>query len=75
MLPVVNTSPYKTLLIELKSPYLAITDNAKFYTHPLYMVIMKYLASKGHYSSLSGGLFPMKNSKNCALALYFQNDA
>ena len=35
---------------------------------------MKCLVSKGHYSSLSGGLYPVQGHTDYALALYLNND-
>ena len=57
-----------------KNTSLAITDDEKYFTHPIDMDIMKCLVSKGHYSSLSCGLYPIYNHTDCALALYFKND-
>ena len=36
--------------------------------------IMKFFASKGHYCSLSGGIFPVKGHIDCALALCYNNE-
>ena len=38
------------------------------------MDFMKCLLSKGHYYSLSDGLYPINNHTACALALYFKNN-
>ena len=38
------------------------------------MDIMKCFLSKGHSSSLSGGLYPIYNHTDCTLALYLKND-
>ena len=35
---------------------------------------MKCLVSKGHYYSLSRGIYPLQNHNDYALALYFKND-
>ena len=60
--------------MEIKNTYLAISDDEKFFTHPIDMDIMKCLISKGHYSSLSGGLYPIYNHTGCTLALYLKDD-
>ena len=52
----VNMALHETFKIELKTSYLAITDDEKFFTHSIDMDIMKCLISKGHYCSLSGGI-------------------
>ena len=65
---------YKTFKIELKTTYLAVTDDEKYFTHPIDMDIMKCLISKGHYSSLSGVLYCICKHIDCALALYIKND-
>ena len=70
----VNTALLKTFKIELKNTYLAITNDEKYFTHPIDMDIMKCLVPKGHYCSLSGGLYPIHNHTDYALALYFRND-
>ena len=36
--------------------------------------IIKCLVSKGNYCSISGGLYRVQHSKDCALALYFNDD-
>ena len=59
------------LQIILSNPYLGVTDSEQYYTDPIDMDIMKYLISKGHYCSLSGGLYPVQGGNDCALALYF----
>ena len=53
---------------------MAITDDEKYLIHPMDMDIMKCVISKGHYCSLSGGLYPIYNHTDCTLALYFKND-
>ena len=40
----------------------------QYSTYPVEMDIMKYLALKEHYCSLSGGLYPGKRSNDCTLA-------
>ena len=57
-----------------KTTYLAKINDEKYFTHLINMDIMKCLISKGHYCSLSGGLYPTYNLSDCALALYFKND-
>ena len=69
----VSTALCNTLQIDLKNTYLAITDEEKYFTQPVDLDIMKYLVPKGHYCSLSGGLYPIQNNKDCTLALYFKN--
>ena len=54
--------------------YLAITKDKQYSPCPVYMDIVKYLVSKGHYCSLSGGLYPGQGHTDCGLALYFNND-
>ena len=73
-IPMVNKALCKTFKTELKITYLVITDNEKYYTHPIDMDIMKCLISKGHYCSLSGGLYPILNHTDCTIPLYFKND-
>ena len=63
----------KTSKIKLKTTYLAITDDEKYFSHLTDMNIMKCLISKGHYCSLSGGLYPIYSHTDCTLALYVKN--
>ena len=60
--------------IQLMNPYLVITNDKQYYTQPMKKNIMKYLVSKGHFSSLSGDLYPVKDNKDCTLALYSNNN-
>ena len=64
----------KTFTTALKNTYLAITNGEIYFTQPINIDIMKFLTSKGHYCSLSGGLYPIYNHTDCTLALYFKND-
>ena len=70
----VNTALNKTFKIELKTTYFAINNDKKYFTYPIDIDIMKCLISKGHYCSLSGGLYTIYNQTDCTLALYFKND-
>ena len=73
-MPMVNTALCQTFKIKLKATYLAITNDEKYFTHSIDMDNMKFLISKGHYCSLSGGLYPIYNHADYALALHFKND-
>ena len=70
----VNRAPCKTFKIEIKTTSLAIIDDEKYFTHSMDMDITKWHVSKGHYCSLSGGLYPIYNDSHCTLALYFKNN-
>ena len=65
---------HKTLTIQLTNSYFAMTDNEQYYICQVNMDIMKCLVSKGHYFSLSRGLYPVQGSNDCILVLYFNND-
>ena len=43
--PMVNTAIHKTFQIDLQNSYLAITDDKKYFTHPIDINIMKCLVS------------------------------
>ena len=53
----------------MASPYSAVTDDEEHYTQPIDIDIMKCFISKGHYCSLSGGLYPVQGHMDSALAL------
>ena len=72
-IPMVNMTVHKTFNIELKINYLAMTNDKKYFIYPIDMDIMKCLVSKGHYCSLSDGLYPIYNHIDCALPLCFKN--
>ena len=74
LVPVVNTMLHKTLKIHLYNSYLGITDDRQNYSHAFDMDIIKCLVPKGHYFSQSGGLFPVKEINDHALALYFSDN-
>ena len=65
---------YMTLAIQMTKPYLAITDDKQHYTCPADIDIVKHPISKGHYCSLSGGLYLIQESADCTLDLYFNKD-
>ena len=65
---------FKTLTTQMTNPHVAIKGNEQYYTCPMDMHIMKCLVSKGHYSSLSVGLYPVEGHTDCVLALYCNND-
>ena len=67
----VNTMLNKTIIIQMTKSYSSITDYEQYYTHPVDMDIMKCLISKGLYCSLSVGLYPVQEYRNCAISLYF----
>ena len=58
----VNTTLHKTFHLEQKSLF-SITDDEQHYIKPIDLEIMKCLVSKG-------GLYPKKDSEDCAHALY-----
>ena len=72
--PMVNTMLQKTWTMQVRKPDPAITDDEQYYTRPAGMDILKYCVSKGHYCSLSEGLFQVQGHTDCSLALYFSND-
>ena len=66
----VKIALHKTFQFNLKNTYLAITDEEKYFIHPIDLD-MKCLVSKSHYCSLSGGLYNIKNNKDYTLVLSF----
>ena len=72
-IPMINTLLHKTLTMQIKSPYLAITDDKQYCTGLVDMDIMKCLISKGTIG-LSGGFYPVHRHTHCALSLCFNND-
>ena len=46
-------------------------DQSHYYAHPMEINIMKYFVFKGHFCSLSWGIYPVKGSNEYALGLYF----
>ena len=58
----------------MTNPYLPITDDDEYYRHQDNIDIMKCIASKGHYCSLSGGLYPVQGHTDCVLVLSSNND-
>ena len=72
--PVLNSMLPKALFIHITNPYLVVNDDGQYCNHPVKMDIMKCLVSIEHYCSLSGGLYSLQGSTDCALPLYFNND-
>ena len=72
--PVVNIMVHMTIQVRLTNPHLSITSDEKYYAHPMEMDIIKYLVSKGHFCSLSGDIHTVKDSNDCALALYSKKE-
>ena len=65
---------HMALQMQLINPHLVINNDEQHYTLPIEMDIIKCLGSKAHFSSLSGDLYPVKDSKECVLALYFMDN-
>ena len=72
--PMVNTMIHNTMQIQMTNPCLVTTNDEQYYVCPMDLKIMKCLVSKQHFCSCSGSLYPRKNNKGCALAIYFENN-
>ena len=49
-------------------------NDKQYYACPIHFDVMKCLFSTGHFTTLSEGLYQIKEYNNCIFALYFNSD-
>ena len=72
--PMVSIVLHMIIQIQLINAYILQTNSEQYYVDPIGIDILKCLFFRGHFSSLSEGLYQLQGSSDFALALYFNND-